>query len=192
MVSLKDDEFLFLCCYGCVIWLNCLCWCPGDCSVSVPDSLLALQLWNTGLDGTIAPLFPLVELYVRCLLWLCMVQSPWNDSTSYDVILYHRKNIWHIKCFPACVWFCVLRELSPRPQQERSKPRFLVTVLLSEAEAIGRASSHVSFEAAQILANVSFKDLLALSTWPWNCGWYTDPYLCCNPICFSTSQFFIF
>lgn len=43
-------------------------------------------------------------------------------------------------------------------------PAVLLTVHLREAKAIGRASNHVSFASAQILANVSFKDVLALST----------------------------
>lgn len=53
-----------------------------------------------------------------------------------------------MKHLPACVWFCVLRELFPCAQQERSKHMFLITVLLSEAKAIGRSSSHVSFEGS--------------------------------------------
>lgn len=40
----------------------------------------------------------------------------------------------------------------------------LYTVVLREAKTIGRPSCHISFESAHILANVSFKDPLALST----------------------------
>lgn len=39
---------------------------------------------------------------------------------------------------------------------EKGVKLVLFTVLLREAKAIGRPSSHVSFESAQILANVSF------------------------------------